>query len=259
MFEKRPKASRSAADCLAPIIFDDRISAIVGLGVALIAAERCALAFRSGGASADIVVRAPRGDSRWDVALNAVLIALENRLNDSVAARGTRRAPDAIAIDSIDTLTLSARDLAAIQASKKLAKECRSLRRRLPTARMRCESRWWRRRIAPESNWTHRWNLWRAPCSVKSAVGGARRWISGARTEVKAAVRRRRQARAVRARDHQLSRRRRVAGAGASRLNASRVSAKSSRPAGAGFNKWMVAIADGAELTLAASFLHGPL
>ena len=73
--------------------FGDRISAIAGLGVASIAAERCAIAFRSGGAGADEVVRAPRGDSRWDAAMDAVLTALENRLNDVVAARGTRRAP----------------------------------------------------------------------------------------------------------------------------------------------------------------------
>ena len=66
------------------------------------------------------MVRAPRGDSRYDPALDAVLIALENRLNDTIAARGTSRAHEAIAIDSIQTLTLSARDLAAIASVKKI-------------------------------------------------------------------------------------------------------------------------------------------
>jgi len=100
--------------------FGDRISAIVGLGVASIGAERCAIAFRSGGAGADEVVRAPCGDSRWDAALNEVLMALENRLNDVAASRGTRRAHDAIAIDSIDTLALSARGIGAIASIKQI-------------------------------------------------------------------------------------------------------------------------------------------
>jgi len=111
--DRLPLAARQSS-------FGDRISAIAGLGVASIAAERCAIAFRSGGAGADEVVRAPRGDSQWDAALDALLMALENRVNDVVAARGTRHAHDTSSIDSIETLALSARDIAAIASVKQI-------------------------------------------------------------------------------------------------------------------------------------------
>src|SRR6266481_9057664 len=74
--------------------FGDRIYSIAELGVATIAAERCAVAFRSTGVGTDEVVRAPRGDSQWDPAVSAALAALDNRLIDVVAARATKRARD---------------------------------------------------------------------------------------------------------------------------------------------------------------------
>jgi signal transduction histidine kinase len=101
--------------------FGDRIYAIVELGVATIAAERCAIAFRSTGVSADQVVRAPPGDSRWDAAVSAALAALENRLIDVGAARGTKPAREAPgAIESIDRIALSAREVAGIVSSEKI-------------------------------------------------------------------------------------------------------------------------------------------
>jgi signal transduction histidine kinase len=95
--------------------FGDRIAAIAELGVASIAAERCAIAFQSSGADAGQIVCAPRGDSRWDAVVNALLLALDNRLSDAIAARGTKRTrgvPDSS--ESIDQVALTAREIAAI-------------------------------------------------------------------------------------------------------------------------------------------------
>ncbi|MGC2275799.1 MAG: hypothetical protein WA571_07300, partial [Candidatus Binatus sp.] len=69
----------------------DRIATIVELGAATLAAERCAIALQSGAAAVNEVAYAPRGDSRWDAALNALLGALANRLGDADAARGRKR------------------------------------------------------------------------------------------------------------------------------------------------------------------------
>ncbi len=101
--------------------FGDRIAAIAELGVATIAAERCAIAFQSNGVNAGQIVCAPRGDSRWDAVVNAVLVALENRLSDAVAARGaksTRGVPGSI--ESIDQIALSTREIAAIARVEKI-------------------------------------------------------------------------------------------------------------------------------------------
>ncbi len=95
--------------------FSDRIVAIAELGAATVAAERCAIAFPAGGAGADEVVCAPRGDSRWDPVMNAVLVALDNRLSDAVAGCGVkeaRRAPGSI--ESIERVALNAREIDAI-------------------------------------------------------------------------------------------------------------------------------------------------
>ena len=99
----------------------DRIDAIVELGVATIAAERCAVAFQSTGVSTDQVACAPRGDSRWDAAVNALLAALENRLIDVGAARGAKPAREVPgSIESIDRIKLSAREIAGIASSEKI-------------------------------------------------------------------------------------------------------------------------------------------
>jgi signal transduction histidine kinase len=95
--------------------YADRIVAIAQLGVATLAAARCAIAFRSSGAGADGVVYAPEGDSRWDEALNGILAALENRLSDAVAAGGMKRARRAPgSTESIAMIALSADEIDAI-------------------------------------------------------------------------------------------------------------------------------------------------
>jgi hypothetical protein len=99
--------------------FGDRIAAIAELGVATIAAERCAIAFQSSGSDAGQIVCAPRGDSRWDAVVNAVLLALDNRLSDAFAAGGTkhvRRVPN----ESIDQIALTAREIAALARVEKI-------------------------------------------------------------------------------------------------------------------------------------------
>ena len=101
--------------------FGDRIAAIAELGVATVTAERCAIAFQSSGVDAGQAVCAPRGDSRWDAVVNAVLVALDNRLSDALAARGTRRARDVPgSIESIGQIALTAREIAAIARVEKI-------------------------------------------------------------------------------------------------------------------------------------------
>jgi len=101
--------------------FGDRVATIAELGVATIAAERCAIAFQSNGVHLAQLVCAPRGDSRWDAVVNAVLGALDNRLSDAIAARGTKR-PRGVPIsnESIDQIALSAREIAAIAPVEKV-------------------------------------------------------------------------------------------------------------------------------------------
>ncbi|MGC2306335.1 sensor histidine kinase [Candidatus Binatus sp.] len=100
--------------------FGDRIAGIAELGVATIAAERCAIAFQSNGVHLAQLACAPRGDSRWDPLVKAVLLALDNRLSDAVAARGTKR-PRGVATsnESIDQIALSAREIGAIARVEK--------------------------------------------------------------------------------------------------------------------------------------------
>jgi signal transduction histidine kinase len=95
--------------------FSDRIAAIAELGAGTVAAERCAIAFPAGGAGGGEVVCAPRGESRWDKVVNAVLVAVEYRLGDAVAGYGLKRAHGAPAsIESIERVALNAREIAAI-------------------------------------------------------------------------------------------------------------------------------------------------
>ena len=101
--------------------FSDRIAAIAELGAGTVAAERCAIAFPAIGAGADEVVCAPRGDSRWDAVVNAVLVALDNRLGDAVAGSGLKRARKTPAsIESIERVALSAREIDAIVRVEKI-------------------------------------------------------------------------------------------------------------------------------------------
>ncbi len=101
--------------------FGDRIGAIAGLGARTLAAERCAIAFPASGVGTDEVVFAPHGDSRWDAVVNLVLVALENRLGDAVAAEGLKRARRAPgSIESIERVALSARGIDAIARAEKM-------------------------------------------------------------------------------------------------------------------------------------------
>ncbi|HKN14993.1 MAG TPA: ATP-binding protein [Candidatus Binatus sp.] len=112
-----PPPSRGAS-------LSDRIVAIAELGAGTLAAERCAIAFQSGGAGAGDVVYAPPGDSRWDEALNAILVALENRLVDAIAAGGRKRARGAPgSIESIERIALSADEVAPIARLEKISDE----------------------------------------------------------------------------------------------------------------------------------------
>ena len=67
------------------------------------------------------VAYAPRGDSRWDAALKAMLEALANRLGDADAARGTKRTRSApCPIESIETIALKEDELDAIARTEKI-------------------------------------------------------------------------------------------------------------------------------------------
>ena len=70
------------------------------------------------------MVYAPPGDSRWDEALNAILVALENRLVDAIAAGGRKRARGAPgSIESIERIALSADEVAPIARLEKISDE----------------------------------------------------------------------------------------------------------------------------------------
>ncbi len=95
--------------------FSDRIAAIAELGAGTVAADRCAIAFPAGGAGGGEVVCTPRGESRWDKVANAVLVALENRFGDAVAGHGLKRARGTPgSIESIQRVALNAREIDAI-------------------------------------------------------------------------------------------------------------------------------------------------
>lgn len=103
-----PPASRQAS-------LHDRITTIAELGAAMLSAERCAIAFQSSLAGPDEVIRAPRGDSRWDAIVDASLVALENRLSDAVAAGGLKRGRGAVdPNESMERVALSDREIDAI-------------------------------------------------------------------------------------------------------------------------------------------------
>jgi signal transduction histidine kinase len=88
----------------------------------MLAAERCAIAFRSSGAGADDLVVSPPGASHWDVIVKALLVALDNRLGDALAASGMKRARSAAdASESIEKIALNAREVAAIVGGEKIA------------------------------------------------------------------------------------------------------------------------------------------
>jgi len=91
------------------------------MGARMLAAERCAIAVQSDAAGADDVVCAPSGDSRWDEIVNAALGALGNRLGNALLSDGRKRrrgAPDSL--ESIDKVELSAREIDAIAPAGKI-------------------------------------------------------------------------------------------------------------------------------------------
>jgi signal transduction histidine kinase len=94
----------------------DRIAALAELGNRTLAAERCVIAFRLSAASADDVVAAPAKDSRWDKVLNQLLAALDHRLTDAVAAGIVRRTD----VESIERVALSPREIDALAPAKSI-------------------------------------------------------------------------------------------------------------------------------------------
>jgi len=112
-----------AAPRLTPrqVSLSDRIAAIAELGAATLASERCAIAFQLGAAAADEVAYAPREDSRWPEALNALLDALANRVSDAGAAVGRKRERGVPAPgESIERIALSANEIDAIACAQKI-------------------------------------------------------------------------------------------------------------------------------------------
>ena len=88
-----------------------RILAIARLGTRILGAERCAIAFQPSRSSADEVVSTGQGDSRWDGIVSALLGALANRFGDE------RLKPTVGATESIGTIesvALSAHEIDAI-------------------------------------------------------------------------------------------------------------------------------------------------
>jgi signal transduction histidine kinase len=98
----------------------DRALAIAELGAGMLAAERCVIAFRSGVAGADEVLCAPSGESRWDPIGKALLAALDNRIGEAFAANGAKRAPAVPDSAEIERVALSARDIEAIAVGGQL-------------------------------------------------------------------------------------------------------------------------------------------
>ncbi|MGA6972889.1 MAG: ATP-binding protein [Candidatus Binatus sp.] len=94
--------------------------AIAELGAGMLAAERCVIAFRSSVSVADEVLCAPSGESRWDAIAKALLAALDNRIGDAFAANGTKRAPAVPDSVGIERIALSARDVEAIALGAQL-------------------------------------------------------------------------------------------------------------------------------------------
>jgi signal transduction histidine kinase len=100
--------------------FSDRIGAIAELGAATLAAERCAIAFQSDAAAAEVAY-APREDSRWPEAVNALLDALANRVSDAVAGGERKRHGVPAPIESIEKIALSANEIDAIACAQKIS------------------------------------------------------------------------------------------------------------------------------------------
>lgn len=65
-----------------PSSLADRIGSIAELGARALGAERCAIAFQHGASGADEVASDPRGDARWDAAVDALLGALSGRRSE---------------------------------------------------------------------------------------------------------------------------------------------------------------------------------
>ena len=116
---------RPAADAPQPgsrlQVLRDRILAIAELGAGMLAAERCAIAFRASAADADQMICAPREEPRWDVVVNALLAALANRLGDAVAAGGIKGARDTPgSAQALERVALGTREIQAIARGEEI-------------------------------------------------------------------------------------------------------------------------------------------
>jgi len=87
----------------------------------MLAAERCVIAFQSSGADAGKVVCAPAGNSRWERVTDEVLVALGHRLGDAAAASRTKRARGASRSGAaLERVTLSEREIDSITRTGKM-------------------------------------------------------------------------------------------------------------------------------------------
>jgi len=233
----------------------DRIAAIAELGAETVAAERCAIAFPASGAGADEVVSAPDGESRWGAVVNAVLVALENRLGDAVAGSGlkrARRAPDSI--ESIDRVALSAREIDAIVRVEKMDGRriaAAAFSDGVSAVRIAMVARADRARGELEASLELMARAVFAEMALAAARASLEFWLTHGAESGRRAVGARRELADERA--------------ATSRLDEAVAAVRRAQPGerfgrfgelvagGAGFDQWAVAVADGGALTVAAS------
>jgi signal transduction histidine kinase len=89
----------------------DRIGTIAELGARTLGAERCAIAFQAGASGADEVASAPIGDAQWDAVVNALLGALSRQLSGK---RSKSASDNSSPAKSIETIALEAAETDAI-------------------------------------------------------------------------------------------------------------------------------------------------
>ena len=235
--------------------FSDRIAAIAELGAGTLAAERCAIAVPASGAGADEVVRAPRVDSRWDDVVNAVLVALDNRLGDAAAGHGLKRARGAPgSIESIERVGLSAREINAIVRVEKI--DGRQIAASVFTdgvsaVRIAMVARADRARGELEASLELMARAVFGEMALAAARASLEFWRTHGAESGRQAVDAKRELVRERAATHHLDKA--VAAARRARPNERFSRFGELVAAGAGFDQWVVAVAEGGALTVAAS------
>jgi signal transduction histidine kinase len=235
--------------------FSDRIAAIAELGAGTVAAERCAIAFPAGGAGGGEVVCAPRGESRWDKVVNAVLVAVEYRLGDAVAGYGLKRAHGAPAsIESIERVALNAREIAAIvrvEAMDGRQIAASAFTDGVSAVRIAMVARADRARGELEASLELMARAVFGEMALAAARGSLEFWRTHGAETGRQAIDARRELVRERAATNHLDK----VVAAARRAQPSERFARFGElvAAGAGFDQWVVAVADGGALTVAAS------